>query len=95
MYEFGREEGEWGVGGWSVECGGESVECEGESVEGKREHTQTQPSLLCAQLKKCLWPVLVQDSPKLYNIASGSLIPRVEGGSGDETTPVVTGDDLM
>ena len=28
-------------------------------------------------------------------IASGSLVPRVEGGSGDETTPVVTGDDLM
>ena len=27
--------------------------------------------------------------------ASGSLIPRVEGGSGDETMPVVTGDDLM
>ena len=31
MYEFGREEGGVGVGGWSVECGGESVE-------GKREH---------------------------------------------------------
>ena len=28
-------------------------------------------------------------------IASGSLVPRVERGSGDETTPVVTGDDLM
>ena len=28
-------------------------------------------------------------------IAGGSLVPRVEGGSGDEIMPVVTGDDLM
>ena len=50
MYEFGREEGGWGVGGWSVSVEGRVWRGRG-TIEG---YIHTQSSFLCAQLKVSL-----------------------------------------